>query len=37
MWELAKNTGVYSVFAFFKYFHDLHDICDMGVVKPRKS
>ena len=37
MWELAKNTGVYSVFAFLGIFHDLHDICDMGVVKPRKS
>ena len=37
MWELAKNTGVYSVFALLKYFHDLHDICDMGVVKHQKS
>ena len=37
MWELAKTTGIYSVFDLFKYFHDLRAICDMGVVKPLKS
>ena len=36
MWELAKNTGIYSVFAFY-YFHDRHAICDMGATKPLKS